>query len=80
MQVLGHAPAGAEVVVRGSVADRDFTAFYLSDDRVRAAFCVERGGDVPAVRALLALDAPVPRAQLADDDHDLFDLLDTISA
>lgn len=80
LQVVGHAPAGAEVVVRGSVADRDFTAFYLTDDRVRAAFCVERGGDVPAVRALLALDAPVPRAQLADDDHDLFDLLDTISA
>ncbi|WP_344025722.1 NAD(P)/FAD-dependent oxidoreductase [Pseudonocardia kongjuensis] len=80
LQVVGHPPAAADVVVRGSVADGDFTAFYLTDGRVRAAFAVERGGDVPAVRQLIALGEPVPAAALADDDTDLFDLLDGISA
>lgn len=80
LQFVGHAPPEAEIVVRGSVADRDFTAFYLSDGRVRAAFAVERGGDVPAARQFLALGTPVPREVLADDDQDLFDLLDSITA
>ncbi|ANY08825.1 NAD(P)/FAD-dependent oxidoreductase [Pseudonocardia sp. HH130630-07] len=80
LQFVGHAPAGAEIVVRGSVEDRDFTAFYLTDGCVRAAFAVERGGDVAAARQLLALGAPVPADRLADDDHDLFDLLDSITA
>ena len=80
LQFVGHAPDDAEIVIRGSVTERDFTAFYLSDGCVRAAFAVERGGDVPAARQLLALGTPVPRDALADDDQDLFDLLDSITA
>ncbi|MCF7552976.1 NAD(P)/FAD-dependent oxidoreductase [Pseudonocardia sp. WMMC193] len=80
LQVVGAPRPGAEVVVRGNVAERDFTAFYLADGCVHAAFAMDRGGDIPAARQLISLGLPVPTAALADDDTDLFDLLDTISA
>lgn len=42
LQFVGRPPPHAAVVVRGSVADRDFTAFYLAEGRVHAAFAVDR--------------------------------------
>lgn len=80
LQFLGRPRPDAEIVVRGSTADRDFIAFYLSGGRVHAAFAVDRGGDVPAAKQLIALGLAVPAAALADEDTDLFDLLDTVSA
>jgi 3-phenylpropionate/trans-cinnamate dioxygenase ferredoxin reductase component len=80
LQFVGRPRPGAEIVVRGSVDDRDFTAFYLADGCVHAAFAVDRGGDVPAAKQLIASGLPVSPAALADEDTDLFDLLDTISA
>jgi 3-phenylpropionate/trans-cinnamate dioxygenase ferredoxin reductase subunit len=80
LQFLGRPRPDAEIVVRGSTADRDFIAFYLSGGRVHASFAVDRGGDVPAAKQLIALGLAVPAAALADEDTDLFDLLDTVSA
>jgi 3-phenylpropionate/trans-cinnamate dioxygenase ferredoxin reductase component len=80
LQFVGTPPPDATVVVRGSVADRDFTAFYLSEGRVHAAFAVDRGGDVPVARELISRELPVTEAVLADEDADLFELLDSIDA
>ncbi|WP_037062550.1 NAD(P)/FAD-dependent oxidoreductase [Pseudonocardia acaciae] len=80
LQFVGKPRPDAEVVVRGSVAERDFTAFYLADGRVHAAFAVDRGGDVPAARELITRAVPVSEAALADEDTDLFDLLETVDA
>ena len=81
LQFVGTPVPGATVVVRGAVEERDFIAFYLADGRVHAAFAMDRGGDVPAARQLVALGRPVQQAALADEDTDLFDLLDdTVTA
>lgn len=57
-----------------------FAAFYLAEGRVHAAFAVERGGDVPVARELISRGLPVTEAALADEDTDLFELLDTVPA
>jgi 3-phenylpropionate/trans-cinnamate dioxygenase ferredoxin reductase subunit len=80
LQFVGHAGLDSTVVVRGSVDDRDFTAFYLRDGRVHAAFAMDRGGDVTAARELISRGTPVAEAALADEDTDLLDLLDTVDA
>lgn len=80
LQFVGAPRPDAEVVVRGSVDDRDFAAFYVADGRIHAAFAVDRGGDVTAARELIARGIPVPEAALADEDIDLLDLLDAVEA
>ena len=80
LQFVGHPRPDATVVVRGSVPDRDFTAFYVDDGRVHAAFAVDRGADVMAARELISRGAPVLESVLADEDTDLLDLLDPVEA
>jgi 3-phenylpropionate/trans-cinnamate dioxygenase ferredoxin reductase component len=80
LQFVGSPRPDATLVVRGSVPDRDFAAFYLHDGRVHAAFAVDRGGDVTAARELIARGVPVPDAALADEDVDLLTLLDAVEA
>ncbi len=76
LQYTGHATSWDRVVLRGSLDDLAFTAFYLEDGVVRAAFAIERGDDIAAAGQLVAAQArPDPEA-LADVDTDLFDLLE----
>jgi 3-phenylpropionate/trans-cinnamate dioxygenase ferredoxin reductase component len=77
LQFVGSPRPDATVVVRGSLDERDFTAFYLHEGRVHAAFAVDRGGDVMAARELISRRVAVPEAVLADEDTDLLTLLDT---
>ncbi|WP_255954715.1 NAD(P)/FAD-dependent oxidoreductase [Streptomyces odontomachi] len=80
LQHCGHAARWDRLVVRGSLDERDFIAFYLDGDVLTAAFAVERGGDVFAVKELLARGAaPDPRL-LADEDVELAELLDETGA
>lgn len=80
MQFVCRPRPDAELVVRGSIADRDFTALYLTDGVVHAAFTVGRGDEIPAVKQLITTGTALPVASLADGDTDLFELLDTITA
>lgn len=80
LQFVGSPRPEANVVVRGNLDDRDFTAFYLHDGRVHAAFALDRGGDVAAAQELISRGTPVAEAVLADEDTDLLDLLDTVDA
>lgn len=74
LQHVGHARSWDRLVVRGSVAERDFTAFYLEEGVLRAAFAAERGGDVMAAKELIARRAAPDPARLADEDVDLAEL------
>jgi 3-phenylpropionate/trans-cinnamate dioxygenase ferredoxin reductase component len=75
IQHAGHADAWTELVIRGSVEQRDFVAFYLDGATLRAAFGIDRGEDISAAKELIAARAAPEPDQLRDEDVDLFDLL-----
>lgn len=74
LQYTGHAGPSDEIVVRGSLDELDFTAFYLRDGVLRAAFAVDRGTEVMAAKELVAARARIDPATLADEDTDLMEL------
>jgi 3-phenylpropionate/trans-cinnamate dioxygenase ferredoxin reductase subunit len=75
LQMLGYTTPDKERVVRGSLDDRNFTAFFLEGDLVIAAIALNRGRDISATRRLIERRITVDRARLADEDVALKDLL-----
>lgn len=73
LQHTGHSGDTDQVVVRGSVPELDFTAFYLRRGRIRAAFGIDRGGDVLAAKELISARASLDAATLRDEDVDLME-------
>lgn len=71
LQLIGAATG--EPVIRGSVSDRDFAAFYLEDGAICGAFGVDRGDDVVVARELLG--RTIDPGVLADEDTDLWELV-----
>jgi 3-phenylpropionate/trans-cinnamate dioxygenase ferredoxin reductase component len=72
MEYVG--PGSGDTVVRGSLEDGDFTAFYVDDGRVTAALTVGRSDDLEhARRFIVERDTPDPAA-LADEGTDLASL------
>ena len=71
LQYSGFHTEWDELVVRGSMEERDFVAFYRKDERILAAVAVNRGRDlrrsIPLIRAREQLDA----AMLSDLAVDL---------
>lgn len=78
IQFLGAATQTCDLVIRGNPDERDFTAFYVDDGILCGAFAVDRGDDVMVARELLG--RPVETTVLADEDTDLWDLVDTEEA
>jgi 3-phenylpropionate/trans-cinnamate dioxygenase ferredoxin reductase subunit len=60
-----------EAVIRGSLDDGDFTAFYVDGARVVGALTVGRSGDLDEARRLIRDRAEPPRDALADEGTDL---------
>lgn len=75
LQYTGNAPKWSEIVVRGALKDLDFTAFYLLDGIVQAAFAVDRGEDIVWAKELVAAHAAPDPAKLRDEDVALEDLV-----
>ncbi|HYZ90930.1 MAG TPA: FAD-dependent oxidoreductase [Actinomycetota bacterium] len=75
LQMLGHPSAGAERVVRGDPASRDFVALYVRGGNVVAAIAMNRGKDIAAARRLIERKITVDTARLGDEDVALRDLL-----
>jgi len=79
IEYVGYARTWDQIVIRGSVATRQFLAFYLSGGIVKAAFGLNRGGDpeieadseLRACQELIRMRAAVPDTVLADDRVDL---------
>jgi 3-phenylpropionate/trans-cinnamate dioxygenase ferredoxin reductase component len=57
----------AELVIRGSLEQRSFSAFSLDGDRVRAVISLNRPRDVLDARRLIARDHSASAAQLRDE-------------
>ena len=66
--------ADARVVVRGSVADHAFLAFWLEDGRVAAGMTVGVPDAVPALEALVKSPGPVDERWLAEPTVPLEDV------
>ena len=69
MEYVG--PGAGEVVVRGSLEDGEFTAFYVSDGGVAAALTVGRSGDLDHAKRFITAGGQPHRGALADLDTDL---------
>lgn len=70
MEYVG--PGTGEPVIRGSLADGDFTAFYVADSgAVTAALTVGRSADLDEARRLILDGSPVDASSLADESTEL---------
>jgi 3-phenylpropionate/trans-cinnamate dioxygenase ferredoxin reductase subunit len=66
MEYVGYAGPGDDVVVRGSLADREFIAFWHRDGVVTAAMNVNVWDVVEDLKAIVATGRPVEPNRLAD--------------
>ncbi len=71
IQMAGFATEWDDVVVRGSIEDRSFSAFLLRDGQLLSTFSMNRKFDVRRSMPLIASKAHPDRAQLADPEFDL---------
>jgi len=71
MQMAGFATEWDDMVVRGSIEDRSFSAFLLKDGRLLSTFSMDRKFDVRRSMPLIASKGHPDRAQLADLEFDL---------
>jgi 3-phenylpropionate/trans-cinnamate dioxygenase ferredoxin reductase component len=69
MEYVG--PGSGDPVVRGSIEQHDFTAFYPDDGRVTAALTVGRSEDLEHARRFIKEHTHVDPAALADPNTDL---------
>jgi 3-phenylpropionate/trans-cinnamate dioxygenase ferredoxin reductase subunit len=69
MEYVG--PGSGDVVIRGSLDDADFCAFYLDDGKVTAALSVGRSDDLEHARRFIAERAKPDLGALADLGTDL---------
>ena len=69
MEYVG--PGSGDTVMRGSLEDGDFTAFYVRDGRVTAALTVGRSDDLEHARRFIVERASPDPAALADEGTDL---------
>jgi 3-phenylpropionate/trans-cinnamate dioxygenase ferredoxin reductase component len=69
MECVG--PAHGEPVIRGSMDEGEFTAFYIDDDRVTGALTVGRSGDLEHARRFLREGVRAEPERLADTGADL---------
>jgi 3-phenylpropionate/trans-cinnamate dioxygenase ferredoxin reductase component len=69
MEYVG--PGSGDLVVRGSLDEGDFTAFWLGDGAVKAAMAVGRSGDLDHARRLIKEKRVIDPGALADEGTDL---------
>ncbi|HZI91125.1 MAG TPA: FAD-dependent oxidoreductase [Thermoleophilaceae bacterium] len=69
MEYVG--PGSGEPVIRGSIDDGEFTAFYVDEGRVTAALTVGRSGDLEHARRWIAEGGAPGAEALADESSDL---------
>lgn len=72
MEYVG--PGSGDTVIRGSLEDGDFTAFYVDDGRVTAALTVGRSDDLEHARRFIVERTTLDARALADEGTDLASL------
>ena len=71
IQYAGHHREWDELVVRGSIRERSFVAFYIKDGLVDAAASLNRGRELRRSTGLIKARKPVDEAVLRDESLDL---------
>jgi 3-phenylpropionate/trans-cinnamate dioxygenase ferredoxin reductase subunit len=71
LQYAGYHTTWDELVLRGSLEERSFVAFYCLEGRVLAAVAVNRGKDLRRAIPLIGARRPVEPAKLRDPALDL---------
>ena len=71
LQYAGFHTEWDELVVRGSMEERNFVAFYRKDARILAAVAVDQGKDLRRSMPLIKTQQPVDTARLCDLTVDL---------
>ena len=69
MEYVG--PGSGEPVIRGSMEERDFTAFFVDDGKVTAALTVGRSDDLGHAQRFMKESASPDPSALADESTDL---------
>jgi 3-phenylpropionate/trans-cinnamate dioxygenase ferredoxin reductase subunit len=75
LQYLGQVKGWDDIVIRGSVEDRDFLAFYLARGRIVAVMGFDRGGEVTDAKPLVGSAAPADLGRLRDQEESLSSLV-----
>ena len=78
LQYAGFHAEWDDLIVRGSMKERNFVAFYRKDERVLAAVAVNRGRDLRRSMRLIKAQRPVDATKLQDPDVDLRALVGTV--
>jgi 3-phenylpropionate/trans-cinnamate dioxygenase ferredoxin reductase subunit len=73
LQYVGHAGPDDRLVVRGNLEDDIWTAFFVNEDRVTAAFSLDAGEDIAIARELISARSVLPDEVLVDREVDLFE-------
>jgi len=68
LQYAGFHTEWDDLVVRGSIEGRNFSAFYVKQGRVQAAVAMNRGRDVRQAIPLIKAGGRIDRDRLADQD------------
>lgn len=76
LQYIGHASSADEVVVRGDVEEPEWSAFFLHEGVVRAAFARDRAEDIMIARELISMRMPIAAEVVANTEVDLMELLE----
>jgi 3-phenylpropionate/trans-cinnamate dioxygenase ferredoxin reductase component len=71
IQSAGFPGPWDEVVVRGSLEERSFLAFFLEQGKVRSVTALDRGKELRRAMPLIKAAAAVPPERLRDEDVDL---------
>jgi 3-phenylpropionate/trans-cinnamate dioxygenase ferredoxin reductase component len=71
IQMAGFATEWDDMVVRGSIEERSFSAFLLKEGQLLSTFSMDRKFDVRRSMPLIAAKAHPDREQLADPELDL---------
>jgi 3-phenylpropionate/trans-cinnamate dioxygenase ferredoxin reductase subunit len=77
LQYVGYASSWDRIVIRGSVPERRFTAFYVKDGCLRAAMTLNRARDIRPSRELIRARVRVDAEKLQDEDVELRSLVGT---
>lgn len=76
LQYVGHATPNDRLVIRGNVEDPDWSAFFIGDGIVHAAFAIDRAEDIMVAREVISARVRIAPEALADCETDLMELLE----
>ena len=79
LQYMGFATEWDELVIRGTLEDRNFVGFYVKDGIVDAVVGMNRGREVRRAAGLIQSRRPVDTAVLRDEDVELKKLSQSLS-